>query len=94
MSSDRAATAGYGHRGATLSAERATAEGRDRAQIVLGAVSLVIWFIAAFALAINWWVDEYSARPILMAGGIAFLIAAIPWLAYAPLSRRLTHRSR
>lgn len=93
MSSDAAATAEYGACSTSLSAERAAAEGRDRAQIVLGAVSLVIWFVAAFALAINWWVDEYSARPILMAGGVAFLIAAIPWLAYAPLSRRLTQRS-
>lgn len=73
-----------------MSPERAAAEGRDRAQMVLGAISLVIWFVVAFALAINWWVDEYSARPILMAGGVAFLVAAIPWLAYGRLSRRFT----
>lgn len=73
-----------------MSPDRAAAEGRDRAQIVLGAISLVIWFVVAFGLAINWWVDEYSARPILMAGGVAFAVAAIPWLGYGRLSRRFT----
>lgn len=73
-----------------MSPERAAAEGRDRAQIALGAISLVVWLVVAFALAINWWVDEYSAGPILMAGGVAFIVAAIPWLGYRHLSRRFT----
>jgi membrane protein YdbS with pleckstrin-like domain len=65
------------------------AEARDRAQWILGAISLVIWLVLAFALAIAWFVDEYTAPPIFMAGGVAFAIAALPWLAYKPLVRRL-----
>ena len=66
------------------------AEARDRAQFLLGAVSLVVWFLVAFGLCVLWFVDEYSARPILMAGGIAFMVAALPWLAYKPLVRRFS----
>ena len=71
-----------------VSAGRREAEGRDRAQFVLGAISFVIWFAVAFTLGVRWFVDEYTAQPILMAGGIALLVAAVPWLAYRPLSRR------
>jgi hypothetical protein len=67
-----------------------TAEARDRAQFILGAVSLVIWFGLAFTLGVRWYVDENTAPPILMAGGIALLVAALPWLAYRPLARRLS----
>ena len=64
-------------------------EARDRAQMILGAISLVIWLIVAFALGVVWYIDEDTPQPILMAGGIALLIAALPWLAYRPLVRRL-----
>ena len=47
--------------------------------MILGAVSLVVWFI-----------DEDTPQPILMAGGIALAVAALPWLAYPWLVRRLT----
>ena len=67
-------------------------ESRDRAQFILGAISLVIWFVVAFTLAVKWYIDEFTAQPILMAGGIAFLIAAIPWLGYPRLVRRLRER--
>jgi hypothetical protein len=69
-----------------------TAEARDRAQFILGAISLIIWFVLAFTLAVKWYIDEYTAQHILMAGGVAFAVAAIPWLAYAPLVRRLMRR--
>jgi hypothetical protein len=65
------------------------ADARDRAQFILGAVSLVIWLVVAFTLAVRWFIDEYTAQPILMAGGIAFAVAAIPWLGYRRLVRRL-----
>ena len=65
-------------------------EARDRAQFILGAVSLVIWFAVAFALAVLWFVDEYTPRPIFMAGGVAFVVAALPWVAYRPLVRRFS----
>jgi hypothetical protein len=65
---------------------------RNRAQFILGAISLVIWFVVAFSLSVSWYVDEYSARPILTAGGIALLVAALPWLAYGPLVRRFAAR--
>jgi len=67
-------------------------DAKDRAQFILGAVSLVIWFVLAFALAIRWFVDEYTAQPILMAGGIAFVFAVLPWAAYRPLVRHFMTR--
>jgi hypothetical protein len=67
-------------------------EARERAQMILGAISLVIWFIVAFTLGTRWFVDEDTAPPILAAGGIALLIAALPWLAYRPLVRRFKKR--
>jgi len=68
-----------------------TANARDKAQFVLGAISLVVWFIVAFTLGVWWYVDEETAQPILLAGGIAFMICALPWLAYPWLARRLSH---
>jgi hypothetical protein len=59
---------------------------------MLGAISLVIWLVVAFTLSVRWFVDEDTAPPILMAGGIAFAVAALPWLAYKPLVRRFTRR--
>ncbi len=67
-------------------------EARDRAQFILGAISLVIWFAVAFTLGVRWYVDEDTAPPILLAGGIALVIAAIPWLSYRWLVRRLRQR--
>jgi hypothetical protein len=67
-----------------------TADARDRAQFLLGAISLVIWFIVAFALGVSWYIDEDTAQPILMAGGIAFFVCALPWLAYPWLVRRFS----
>jgi hypothetical protein len=72
---------------------KTTAESRDQAQFILGAISLVIWFIVAFTLSVTWFIDEYTAQPILMAGGIAFIVATVPWLAYKPLVRRLTRNA-
>ena len=69
---------------------KTTAEAKDKAQFILGAVSLVIWFAVAFALGVHWYVDEDTAQPILAAGGIAFMVAALPWLAYSRLVRRLS----
>jgi len=68
---------------------RREAEARDRAQFILGGISLVIWFVLAFALCVRWFVDEYTPQPLFLAGGIAFAAAAVPWLAYRPLARRL-----
>jgi hypothetical protein len=62
--------------------------------MILGAVSLVIWFIVAFTLGVKWFIDEDTPQPILMAGGIALAIAALPWFAYPWLVRRLTTRRR
>ena len=62
--------------------------------MILGAVSLVIWFGVAFALGVKWFIDEDTPQPILLAGGIALAVAALPWLAYPWLVRRLTTRRR
>lgn len=71
---------------------RTADEARDRAQMILGAVSLVLWFGVAFGLAIAWFVDDNTPQPIFMAGGIALMVAAVPWLAYGPLVRRFMRR--
>lgn len=68
----------------------ADVDARDRAQFILGAISLVIWFVVAFTLGVRWYVDEDTAQPILAAGGIAFMVCAIPWLAYPALVRKLS----
>jgi high-affinity Fe2+/Pb2+ permease len=67
-------------------------EARDRAQFILGGVSLVIWFAVAFGLGVAWYVDDNTPQPIFMAGGIALIVAAVPWLAYGWLARRLMMR--
>ncbi len=77
-----------------MSSARIESEARDRAQMILGAISLVIWFVVAFALGVRWFIDENTAQPILMAGGIALMVAAIPWLAYRPLVRRLSDAAK
>jgi hypothetical protein len=66
----------------------ADVDARDRAQFILGAISLIIWFAVAFTLGVRWYVNEDTAQPILMAGGIAFAVCALPWLAYPALVRR------
>jgi hypothetical protein len=76
-----------------LRSAQVESEARERAQMILGAISLVIWFAVAFTLGVRWYVDEYTARPILLAGGIALAVAALPWLAYRPLVRRLRRRA-
>jgi len=45
--------------------------------------------VVAFGLAITWYVDDNTPQPIFMAGGIALIVAALPWLIYKPLVRRL-----
>jgi hypothetical protein len=67
-------------------------QARDRAQLILGAVSLVLWLVLAFALSVRWFVDEDTPQPVLMAGGIALLIAAVPWLGYGTLVRHLQRK--
>jgi hypothetical protein len=60
--------------------------------MILGAVSLVIWLIVAFGLGVVWFIDEDTPQPILMAGGFALIVAALPWLAYRPLVDKLRKR--
>jgi hypothetical protein len=62
---------------------------RERAETILGLISLVLWLALAFGLAIAFGAtDEDHPQPIMLGGGIAFLIAALPWLAYRWLVRR------
>lgn len=60
--------------------------------MILGAISLVIWFVVAFTLGVKWFIDEDTPQPILIAGGIALMVAAVPWLAYKPLVRRFREK--
>ena len=72
---------------------RTDLEAREFAQMVLGAVSLVVWFAVAFGLAVAWQVnDDTPARQILTAGGIGLVAAALPWVAYRPFVSRLRRR--
>jgi hypothetical protein len=68
---------------------RTTAEAKDRAQLILGAVSLVIWFSVAFTLAVSWLLAGAAESRAILAGFIALAVAALPWLAYRPLVRFL-----
>ena len=56
---------------------RIESDAQDRAQTILGALSLVIWFVVAFALGVRWFIDENTPQPILMAGGIALASSRI-----------------
>jgi hypothetical protein len=60
--------------------------------MILGAASLVIWFAVAFGLGVAWFVDDNTPQPIFMAGGIALIVAAVPWLAYGWLVCRFMRR--
>ena len=57
--------------------------------MILGAVSLVIWFAVAFGLAVPWLLQGAPESRIILAGFIALGVAAAPWLAYRPLVKRL-----
>ena len=57
--------------------------------MLLGALSLVVWFAVAFGLAIVWQVNENRASQIMLAGGIAVALAALPWLGYPRLVEAL-----
>ena len=71
---------------------RSDLEAREFAQMLLGAVSLVIWFAVSFGLAIVWQVNDDTPRQIMLAGGIGLLAAAVPWLGYPRLVSRLRRR--
>ncbi len=66
----------------------------ERAQLLLGAVSLVLWFAVAFGLAVTWVLQGASDSRIILAGMIALAVAAVPWLAYRRLVERLARPSR
>jgi hypothetical protein len=71
-----------------------TAEARERAQLLLGALSLLIWFAVAYALAVTWYLQTHTQRTIIFAGFVALAVAAVPWLGYRRLVRRLTKTRR
>jgi protein-S-isoprenylcysteine O-methyltransferase Ste14 len=63
---------------------------RERAEAILGLISLIVWLVLAFTLAIAFGAtDEDHPQPIMMGGGIALVVAALPWLGYRWLVRRL-----
>jgi hypothetical protein len=67
-------------------------EATERAQLLLGAVSLLLWFAVAYALAVNWLLAGASDSRVILAGTIALVVAALPWLGYRSLVRKLTAR--
>jgi len=69
---------------------RTPQEAAERAQMILGAVSLVIWFAVAFGLAVPWLLQGAPESRIILAGFIALGVAAVPWLAYRSLVKGLT----
>ena len=58
-------------------------DARDVVQFPLGCLSLVLWLVVVFVffLAFNLW-TRVTSTPLLMAGGLALVVAALPWLAY------------
>jgi hypothetical protein len=70
------------------------AEARERAQLILGFVSLLIWFAVAYGLSVPLYMATHTQRSIIMAGGLALLVAALPWLGYGRLVERLTKTRR
>ena len=64
-------------------------EASERAQLILGAVSLIVWFGVAFGLAVPWVLDGAPDSRIILAGTIGLAVAALPWLAYRPLVKKL-----
>jgi hypothetical protein len=73
---------------------RTIAEARERAQLILGAVSLVVWFAVSFSLAVTWLLQGAPDSRIILAGMIALAVAAVPWLGYRRLVERLAKPSR
>ncbi len=73
-----------------MSDEEAERRARERTEAILGLISLIIWFALAFSLAFLFGVDEDNPQPTLMAGGLALVVAALPWVSY----RWLLSRSR
>jgi hypothetical protein len=77
-------------------ARGAEAEARERVQMVLGLLSLVIWFVVACAVVVALDLPR-SGRPsqVLLVGLGALLVAALPWLGYRRLvaARRRPARS-
>ena len=72
---------------------RPTDDTSERAQFILGALSLAIWLIVAFGLATIFGVTQEDDTPhIMTAGGIAFMCAALPWVYYPRLIERLKRR--
>ncbi|MDQ3811151.1 MAG: hypothetical protein M3336_12760 [Chloroflexota bacterium] len=70
------------------------AEARDRAQLILGAISLLVWFVVAFTLSVSWLLAGAPQSRVMLAGGIGLAVAALPWLAYRRLVCRLSERHR
>jgi hypothetical protein len=70
------------------------AEARERAQLILGFVSLLIWFAVAYGLAVTLYLQTHTQRAILLSGVVALGFAAIPWLGYRRLAERLAAKTR
>lgn len=69
--------------------DRVQQEARDWAQVRLGFVSFVIWFVLTFGLIVLFDLTSYRRGSILlMVGGLCFLVAALPWVAYPRLVAR------
>ena len=63
-------------------------DARARVEMWLGFASFIIWFVVALGLVLIFELTR-SGRPsrIILAGSVAFLVAALPWFAYGRLVR-------
>ena len=77
-----------------VTTQRTRQEAQERAQLILGAVSLILWFAVAFSLAVAWVLQGAPDSRIILAGMIALAVAAVPWLGYRRLVERLARPSR
>lgn len=71
-------------------------EAEERWQMILGLISLVVWFAVSFALILAMDAILGPGRPsrIIVAGTIAALAAAAPWIPYQRLVQRDVQRGR
>lgn len=70
-------------------------EARERVQLRLGFLSLVLWFLISFGLVAALNLPAYGrGAPIIMAGFLGLALSALPWLGYRRLVRAEVERLR
>lgn len=75
-----------------LSDADVTRRSTEQAQLILGAFSLIVWFVITFWLIMSWNVADGPPPAIMTAGTLGLLVAALPWLFVRKLADELHQR--